>query len=215
VVIPAYNEEQRIVPTLRAIAGYFGHDPSAAEILVVDDGSGDGTVRCVERLAAEMPGLRLIRNDRNRGKGFSIRHGFAESRGALVLLTDADLSTPIEELDRLLSAVREGGYTIAVGSRAVDPSRVEVRQGWMRQTMGKGFNRIVRLLTGLAIQDTQCGFKLLRREALIPIFRMARVDRFSYDVELLYLAHRRGMAIAEIPVRWINSPHSKVRILAD
>ena len=215
IVIPAYNEERRIGPTLEAIAGYLARAGMAAEILVVDDGSGDGTVRCVEQLAARIPGLRLIRNDRNRGKGFSIRHGFAESRGPLVLLTDADLSAPIEELDRLLPAVRDGGHAIAVGSRAVDPSRVEIRQGWIRQTMGKGFNRIVRLLTGLAIRDTQCGFKLLRREPLIPVFRLARVDRFSYDVEILYLAHRRGMKIAEIPVRWRNSPQSKVRILSD
>ena len=215
IVIPAYNEEKRIGPTLRAIAAYLAPGGMTAEILVVDDGSGDGTSRCVEQLAAEIPGLRLIRNDRNRGKGFSIRHGFAESRGALVLLTDADLSAPIEELHQLLPAVRDGGNAIAVGSRAVDPSRVEVRQGWIRQTMGKGFNLIVRLLTGLSIRDTQCGFKLLRREPLVPVFRQARVDRFSYDVEILYLAHRRGLAIAEIPVRWRNSPQSKVRIVSD
>lgn len=215
IVIPAYNEEKRIGPTLRAVGDYLARRGRRAEILVVDDGSGDGTVRRVEQLASEIPGLRLIRNDRNRGKGFSIRHGFAQCRAELVLLTDADLSAPIEELDRLLPAVREGGNAIAVGSRAVDPARVEIRQGWLRQTMGKGFNRIVRLLTGLAIRDTQCGFKLLRREPLIPVFRMARVDRFSYDVEILYLAHRRGLGIAEIPVRWRNSPQSKVRILAD
>jgi glycosyltransferase involved in cell wall biosynthesis len=214
VVIPAYNEEARIVPTLRSIAAYLSRTGARTEIVVVDDGSADGTRARVEELGRQVPGLRILSNQGNRGKGFSVRRGFLESRGELVLLTDADLSTPIEELERLAEPLRRGEAEIAVGSRALDPSRVEVPQGWLRQTMGKTFNRAVRLLTGLPIRDTQCGFKLLRRRAFLPIFEAARVDRFSYDVEILYLARRRGLRIAEIPVIWRNSPQSRVGILS-
>jgi len=215
VVIPAYNEERRIIPTLKAIAEYMARKGWGAEILVVDDGSTDGTAGRVSEIAGSVPGLRLVRNGRNRGKGYSIRQGFAECRGPLVLLTDADLSTPIEEIEKLLPALREEGNGIAVGSRGLDPSTVEVPQGWLRRTMGKGFNVIVRTLTGLSIRDTQCGFKLLKRDLFIPIFRAARVDRFSYDVEILYLAHRRGIRVAEIPVIWRNSPQSRVSFVGD
>lgn len=215
IVIPAFNEEDRIVPTLQAISGYLAASGMRAEVLVVDDGSSDGTARRVREQDGAVPGLRILSNHRNRGKGFSIRHGFGECRGDLVLLTDADLSTPIEEIEKLLPAVRKEGYGIAIGSRALDPSRVEVPQGWLRRNLGKTFNLVVRALTGLPIRDTQCGFKLLDREALLPIFRVARVDRFSYDVEILYLAHRRGIPIAETPVIWRNSPHSRVRLVLD
>ena len=215
VVIPAFNEAARIGPTLEAIGAFLQGSGLRAEILVVDDGSSDDTAGRVRERMSDIPGLRLLSNGRNRGKGFSIRHGFCESRGTFVLLTDADLSTPIEEMDRLLPAVRQTGCGMAIGSRALDPSRVKVRQGRFRETLGKGFNRVVRGLTGLPIRDTQCGFKLLDRQALLPVFRMARVDRFSYDVEILYLARRRRIRIAEIPVIWRNSPQSRVRILLD
>ena len=215
IVIPAYNEEARIVPTLDAIAAYLARTGWSAEILVVDDGSNDATAQRVTEMARSIPGLHLLRNGRNRGKGFSIRHGFSRCRAPLVLLTDADLSTPIEEIEKLLPAVREGGSGIAIGSRGLDPSTVELPQGWLRRTMGRSFNRIVRALTGLPLRDTQCGFKLLRREAFLPVFAAARVDRFSYDVEILYLARRRGVEIAEVPVVWRNSPQSKVSFLRD
>jgi dolichyl-phosphate beta-glucosyltransferase len=215
IVIPAYNEERRILPTLEAIAGFVARMKWNAEILVVDDGSTDATAKRVLEMAASIPGLRLLRNGGNRGKGFSIRHGFAESRAPLVLLTDADLSTPIAEIEKLLPAIREEGKGIAVGSRGLDPSTVEVPQGWLRRTMGKSFNVIVRTLTGLSIRDTQCGFKLLNREAFLPLFGMAGVDRFSCDVEILYLARRQGIGIAEIPVIWRNSPQSRVRFVKD
>ncbi|HMC82150.1 MAG TPA: dolichyl-phosphate beta-glucosyltransferase [Candidatus Polarisedimenticolia bacterium] len=215
IVIPAFNEAARIGPTLDAIRTFLPGSGLCAEILVVDDGSSDDTTGRVRERIPATPGLRLLSNGRNRGKGFSIRHGVCESRGSLVLLTDADLSTPIEELDRLLPAVRETGCGIAIGSRALDPSRVKIRQGRIREMLGKGFNLLVRGLTGLSIRDTQCGFKLLDRQALLPVFRMARVDRFSYDVEILYLAQRRRIRIAEVPVIWRNSPQSRVRILLD
>ena len=215
IIIPAYNEEERIVPTLRSIAAFLHASLIPAEVLVVDDGSKDETVRCVEDLAQSFPQLRLVRNPGNRGKGYSIRHGFAESRGRRVLLTDADLSTPIEEIQKLLPFLADRGFGGAIGSRAVDRSTVEVPQRWLRQSMGKTFNRLVRMLTGLPFRDTQCGFKLLDRVAFLPIFRVARVDRFSYDVEILMLARRRGINIAEVPVIWRNSPQSKVNFVRD
>ena len=215
IVIPAYNEERRILPTLKTIADYLARGNWSAEILVVDDGSTDATADLVLESSGRLPGLRLLKNGRNRGKGYSIRHGFTESRGALVLLTDADLSTPIGEIEKLLPALREEGSGIAVGSRGLDPSTVEVPQGWLRQSMGRSFNLLVRLLTGLSIRDTQCGFKLLKRDLFVPIFKAARVDRFSYDVEILYLARRRGIRVAEIPVIWRNSPQSRVSMIGD
>jgi len=215
IVIPAFNEETRILPTLEAVGDYLARAGLRAEVLVVDDGSTDSTAaRVSERLRA-LPGLRLLRNGRNRGKGFSIRHGVSESRGRLVLLTDADLSTPIQEIRSLWPAVTEHGYGIAIGSRALDPSRVEVPQGWIRRKLGNCFNLLVRAVTGLPLRDTQCGFKLLIREVFLPIFNVACVDRFAYDVEILYLAHRRGIRIAEIPVIWRNSPQTRVRVLLD
>ena len=184
-------------------------------MLVVDDGSNDGTARCIEDMAKSFPLLRLIRNPGNRGKGYSIRHGFVESRGRRVLLTDADLSTPIEEIHKLLPYLVDKGFGGAIGSRAVDRSTVEVPQGWLRQSMGKIFNRLVRMLTGLPFRDTQCGFKLLDREAFLPIFRVAQVDRFSYDVEILAPGGAAGISIAEIPVIWRNSALSKVNFVSD
>lgn len=214
IVIPAYNEEERIVPTLQSIARFLKTSPLTVEVLVVDDGSTDTMNQKVEELSGSLGTVRLIHNPGNRGKGYSIRHGFGESRARRVLLTDADLSTPIEEIDKLLPLL-EKGFGGAIGSRAVDPSTVEVPQGWLRRTMGKTFNLLVRLLTGLRFRDTQCGFKLLDRAAFAPVFRVARVDRFSYDVEILMLAQRRGIRVAEIPVIWRNSPQSKVGFLGD
>jgi dolichyl-phosphate beta-glucosyltransferase len=215
VVIPAYNEERRIVPTLHSIAAFLRSSGLAGEILVVDDGSRDGTARCVEELTGVVPNLRLLRNPGNRGKGYSIRHGFRESRGRRILVTDADLSTPIEEIRKLLPLLDAEGFGGAIGSRAVDRSTVEVPQGWRRRTMGKTFNALVRLFTGLPFKDTQCGFKLLDRSAFGPVFSMARVDRFSYDVEILMLARLQGVRVAEVPVIWRDSPISKVGMLRD
>jgi len=215
IVVPAYNEETRLGPTFESIRAFLESLPMQAEVLIVDDGSTDATPRRVEEALARLPMMRLLRNPGNKGKGFSIRHGFTESRGRWVLLTDADLSTPLEEFHKLLPYVTERGFSAAIGSRAVDPSTVEVPQGWLRRNMGVTFNRLVRLFTSLPFRDTQCGFKLLDREAFAPIFRLSRVDRFSYDVEVLMLAHRRGIRIAEVPVIWRNSPQSKVHFLTD
>jgi len=188
------------------------------EILVVDDGSRDDTAEIVEGIAAAAPGgasLRLLRNGANRGKGYSLKHGFLLASGTYVLLSDADFSTPIEELPRLLGPVASGACDIAIGSRGLAQSQVALRQPIWRQTMGRIFNRIVRLLTGLPFRDTQCGFKLMRREAAAPLFRAARVERFAYDVEILVLARKAGLGVREVPVLWRDAPGSKVHAFKD
>ena len=216
VVIPAFNEERRLGSTLERVVTYFSAQPFAWEVLAVDDGSADGTAALVERSSVAEPRVRLVRVGSNRGKGNAVRAGFLEARGELVLFSDADLSTPIEEFERLRVAL-DGlpPRDIAIGSRALPDSDVRVRQNIIRQTMGKTFNLIVRLATGLSLHDTQCGFKLFRRESAQRVFRAQRLEGFAFDVELLFLANRHGLSIAEVPVAWINSPDSRVHVVRD
>jgi dolichyl-phosphate beta-glucosyltransferase len=220
IVVPAYDEEGRIGPSLERLAAWLASFPGPCEVIVVDDGSRDRTAAIVEaftatRLHAGGVAVRMLRNGGNRGKGYSIKHGVLLARGDLVLVSDADFSTPIEELPRLLAEIENGGRDLAIGSRGLGASRVELRQPFWRQTMGKTFNRIVRLLTGLPYRDTQCGFKLMRRDAVLPLFRAARVERFAYDVEILYLARRAGLSIVEVPVLWRDARGSKVGVISD
>ena len=219
VVIPAFNEERRLGATLDRVIAWLAAQPLSWEILVVDDGSADGTAALGERMAASEPRLRVVRVGSNRGKGNAVRAGFLDARGELVLFSDADLSTPIEEVERLRARLESGNdgrpADIAIGSRSLPESDVRVRQNIVRQTMGKTFNLIVRLATGLAFHDTQCGFKLFRREAAMPVFHAQRLDGFAFDVEILFLAKRFGLRIAEVPVAWINSPDSRVRVVRD
>jgi len=215
IVIPAYNEEQRIGPTLESILAHSRKARYGTEIIVVDDGSTDRTFRLAEEILAGTPRTRVLTNGVNRGKGFSIRHGMLEAGGRVGLISDADLSTPIEESDALLLHLETIGHGIVIGSRALSDSRVEVHQNPAREMMGKTFNRMVKSLTGLPFHDTQCGFKLMTLADVLPIFRKARVDGFSWDVELLYVAVRRRVPILEVPVTWRNAPGSKVGILSD
>jgi glycosyltransferase involved in cell wall biosynthesis len=220
IVIPAYNEAARIRRSLEGVVLYLARTDEAAEVLVVDDGSDDATAETVRRFAAEQPqggrvSVRVLQNGRNRGKGYSIKHGLLTARGDLVLISDADFSTPIDDLPLLLQAVEKEGYGIAIGSRGLKESRVEVRQAAWRKMMGRGFNRLVRLLTGLPFRDTQCGFKLARREEVLPLFRAARIERFAYDVEILYLARKAGVRVREVPVLWRNAEGTKVSALTD
>ncbi len=214
VVVPAYNEARRLGPTLDRIAGYIDGGGLDAEILVVDDGSRDETAALAERRLRGRAG-RVIRTPENRGKGHAVRTGVLAATGRWVLLTDADLSTPVEEHRRLADVVRDRDLDVAIGSRGLAESRVEVRQSALRQFLGRSFNRIIRALTGLPYRDTQCGFKLLDRERTRPLFERMVVDRFAFDVELLVLCHRYGLAVAEIPVVWRNSPHSTVSLVRD
>jgi dolichyl-phosphate beta-glucosyltransferase len=214
VIIPAYNEAPRLPATLRRIHEYLSASASDFDIIVVDDGSTDATESEVMKAASEFPGIRLIKNETNRGKGFSVRRGVLASTKDLVLMSDSDLSTPIEEVEKLLPFVRDG-FELAVGSRAMAESDLAVRQPWYREGMGKIFNALVRALVMGGIHDTQCGFKLMRGEAARKVFGKCRIDGFSFDVEALYIAQTLGYGIKEVPVRWLNSPNSRVRILKD
>ena len=203
IIIPAFNEERRLPKTLEAYRCVSAAPrPYRAEIIVVDDGSSDATAKLVESYQKNMPDLRLVSNGRNRGKGFSVRHGMLEARGEIALFTDADLSTPIEEADKLLAALREQGYDAAIGSRAVDRSLIEVHQSAVREQAGILFNRWCAGSWGSSFSDTQCGFKAFRRERARIIFEQQRIERFGFDPEILFLARRHGLRVAEVPVRW-------------
>src|SRR6266478_6294373 len=178
IVIPAFNEEHRLPKAIEQIGSYLSARSLRAEIIVVDDGSSDATPKLIERYRGKYPGLRLISNATNRGKGFSVRHGVLEARGEIALFTDADLSTPIEEADKLLAAIRDEGYDGAVGSRALDRSLIEVHQSAFREWAGRFFNRMARQITGTEFADTQCGFKAFRRERTQIIFEQQRIERF-------------------------------------
>jgi len=214
IVVPAYNEEARLGASLAKIASYLEAAGLDAEVLVVDDGSKDGTADVAAKALSGLRG-RVVRNGENRGKGYSVRQGVLEARARFVLLTDADLSTPIEEHAKLAAVIRDRDLDVVIGSRALPGSDVQVRQAWPRQTMGRTFNKIIRALTGLPFRDTQCGFKLLDRERVKPVFEKMVVDRFAFDVELLFLCERFGLSVAEVPVIWRDAPGSKVSILRD
>jgi dolichyl-phosphate beta-glucosyltransferase len=214
IVIPAYNEERRLPPTLAAVRAYL--DARAypdAEILVVDDGSRDGTAALVEAVAREDQRVRLLRNPGNRGKGYSVSHGMLEARGEWILFSDADLSAPIEELDKLLPAAIERHAQVAIGSRALDRSLIGVHQARSRELIGIALNRVMRLATGLPFADTQCGFKLYARDAARLIFARQQLDGFSFDVEDLFIARVLGIPATEVAVRWNNVEGTKVGIM--
>lgn len=219
VIIPAYNEEKRIGESLRKVCRFAEACSFPVEVIVVSDGSTDETVPLVslEFAAFKKAGvdLRLAQNVNNSGKGASIRKGILQARGKYVLFSDADLSTPITEAAKLLGCLESGACDVAVGSRRMEGSKITVRQSRFRETGGRLFNVIVRLLTGLEIKDTQCGFKAFRREEAQAIFGAMTVKRFGFDVEALYLARKMGLRIAEIAVVWNHSDGSKVRYFRD
>lgn len=215
IIIPAFNEQGRLPKALEQIGAYLTRRPFHAEVIVVDDGSTDETPRLVESCRLRFPCLRLVSNARNRGKGFSVRHGILEARGEIALFADVDMSTPIEEADKLIAAIREQGYDAAIGSRALDRSLIEVHQSAFRERAGILFNRLVRWITGLGFSDTQCGFKAFRRDRAQIVFEQQRVERFGFDPEILFLAKRHGLRVAEIPVRWAHDPATKVHVIAD
>jgi glycosyltransferase involved in cell wall biosynthesis len=213
IIIPAYNEERRLPETLERIAAYVRISHRETEILVVDDGSTDRTAAIAESFRSKLPAFRVISNGVNRGKGYSVRRGMLEAHGSIVLFTDADLSAPIEEADKLFAALET--HDVAIGSRALDRGLISVHQSRFREFAGIIFNTIVRLCLRLPFVDTQCGFKAFRREPCRIIFEQQRIERFGFDPELLYLARRHGLRAVEIPVRWGHSPATKVSMFRD
>ncbi len=213
IIIPSFNEEMRLPASLESIAAYIRNKRPNTEVLVVDDGSTDRTVAVAESWRDRIPQLRVLSNGTNRGKGFSVRHGSLEAQGEIILFTDADLSSPIEEGEKLLAALQS--YDVAIGSRAIDRSLIEVHESLFREFAGIVFNRIVRLILRLPIVDTQCGFKAFRRERCRVIFEQQTIERFGFDPELLYLARHHGLSIEEVPVRWAHSPATKVSMMRD
>ncbi len=211
IIIPAYDEALRIEATLAAIAHYLDAVGLEAEVLVVDDGSRDATAELVARRALADGRIRLLGGAAHAGKGAAVRRGVLAARGEVILLTDADLSTPITELPRLQAAL--SGNDVVIGSRARSDSRIVRRQSWLREGMGKIFNRIVRLVVIGDYRDTQCGFKLLRQPAAQAIFARTRIDGFAFDVEMLLIARRLGLRVAEVGICWEDSGESHVRLL--
>jgi glycosyltransferase involved in cell wall biosynthesis len=206
IIIPAYNEEKRLPATLRTVRAWLEATSwEFAEIVVVDDGSRDATVEL-----ARNSGARVLLNPGNRGKGYTVRHGMLEARGDWALFTDADLSSPIEELDKLTAAVDREQARAAIGSRALDRSLIGVRQPLLREYVGRFFNLVIRAITGLPFHDTQCGFKLFETAAAREIFQRQRLNGFGFDVEVLFIARRLGYRTAEVPVRWNDAAGTKV-----
>ena len=212
VVIPALNEEQRIENTIGKLTDYFGGQNYSYEIIVIDDGSTDSTKHKVKEMLRKSETIKLIENKKNKGKGYAVKRGVLEAKGKFMLFTDADLSTPIEELDRFLLWMNKG-YDIVIGSRGLPESNIIIPQVWYRQDMGKIFNLLVRTLFSLPFRDTQCGFKLFKGNTARALFSKQRVTGFAFDVEILYLARRRNIQIKEVPVEWRNHPSSKVHLL--
>jgi dolichyl-phosphate beta-glucosyltransferase len=212
VVIPAYNEEQLIADTLSKVTAFLDSKPYPYEVIVADDGSRDRTREIVSQIAAKKREVRLLDERPNRGKGFSVRSGFLAARGKLVCFSDADLSTPIEDVDKLIAWI-DRGFDVAIGSRALAESDVQVHQPWWRELMGKTFNAFVQTLAVSGIKDTQCGFKCFTNAAARQVFSMQRLDGFSFDVEALYIASKLGYRIMETPIKWVNRFESRVNPL--
>jgi dolichyl-phosphate beta-glucosyltransferase len=213
IVIPVFNESSRIADSLSKVREFLGKTPLSFEILVVNDGSTDGTAEIVRRF--ELEGVRLIDHAENRGKGHSVRSGVLKAFGTYVLFTDADLSTPIDELRKLYDIAERDHADIVIGSRAIDRRYIERHQSRFREIGGIVFNRLVRISLGLKLHDTQCGFKLFHRGRTRSIFEKQTIDGFGFDPEILFLATRRRLRIREVSVRWSHADDTKVRVIRD
>lgn len=217
IVIPAYNEAIRLGNTLLAVVDYLRKSWPDAEVIVVDDGSADDTAGIARSIFSDSGTLRtsVISYKSNLGKGRAVRLGLLAARGEVALFSDADLSTPITEAPKLVEPILSGQYDVTFGSRALDRKLIGVHQPWRREQGGRVFNLAVRLATGLPFWDTQCGFKAFRMSVCRPLVEAATVDRFGFDVELLYLAFRAGLRLKEVPVRWDHNEGSKISLMSD
>lgn len=214
IVLPAYNERERIAGTLDRILAYATRRGWNAEVIVVDDGSSDGTAEIVREYARKHPALQLLENPGNRGKGYGVRNGMLHARGDILLFSDADLSSPIEEADKLFGAIAKGA-DIAIGSRWLDRRLQIRRQPLYRRLFGRIFNLALRVILGLQFKDTQCGFKAFTRRSAHAIFPLQRIERWGFDPELLYLARKFGFAVSEVPVAWSHREGTRINPVRD
>ncbi len=214
IVIPVYNESARIPAALASVMGCIRTRGWNAEVLVVNDGSSDSTAEVVRAFAQTAPEVRLIENPGNRGKGYSVRSGMLQARGNVVLFTDADLSAPIEEAERLFAAIKQGA-DIAIGSRWLEKDRQTQRQPLYRQFFGRCFNAVTRFIMRLPFADTQCGFKAFTREAAQTVFQLQTIERWGFDPEILFIALKRDFWIIEVPVSWAHDARSRMSYLKD
>jgi dolichyl-phosphate beta-glucosyltransferase len=214
VIVPAYNEEPRIIPTLQRLDEYFAQQNYSWSVTVVSDGSTDGTNDLVADFVVSHPQFQLKAYEPNRGKGYAVRTGMLEAQGERLLFADADMATPIEEIEKLLAAMNQGAQ-VAIGSRPLRDSKLVIRQPFYREWLGRAFNKVVQALAIKGIQDTQCGFKLFTAEAAQRVFTRCRLDGFSFDFEALLVAGDLGFQIVEVPIRWSHQEGSKVVLLRD
>lgn len=214
IVIPAFNERARILATLDAVVSCVRASGWRAEVIVVNDGSTDETAEMVRKYMRSAPEVKLMENPSNRGKGYSVRNGLVHAQGEIVMFTDADLSAPIEEAERLFAAIAEGA-DIAIGSRWLATSRQTHRQPLYRQFFGRCFNALTRAVMRLPYADTQCGFKAFTREAAQTVFQLQTIERWGFDPEILFIARKRGYKVKEVPVSWAHDARSRISYLRD
>jgi dolichyl-phosphate beta-glucosyltransferase len=217
IVVPAYEEEVRLGDSIRKILAYVGGEGLRSELIVVDDGSGDRTSEAAETVFSEFPdaSARVIRYEQNRGKGFAVKTGLMVASADIALFSDADLSTPIEEMHKLIDPIAADECDVAFGSRALDRTLIGTHQPWRREQGGKVMNLVIRMMSGLPFSDTQCGFKAFAMNKFRPLLDLMTVDRFGFDVEFLYVAQHHRLRLCEIPVRWNNVEGSKVSVVRD
>ena len=217
IVIPAYNENERLGEPLQKILRYVSDTKLNAELIVVDDGSSDATARIAEETFATTPAIpaQVIKYDKNRGKGFAVKTGLQAANADVALFTDADLSTPIEELTKLTGPIIAGEVDVAFGSRALDRSLIGTHQPWRREQGGRVMNLIIKTMSGLRFVDTQCGFKAFNMVKFGPLLNLMTIDRFGFDVEFLFVAQHNGLRLKEVPVRWNDVAGSKVSVFRD
>lgn len=217
IVIPAFEEEDRLGDSIQKILAFIEKEKLNAELIIVDDGSRDNTAKIAEEACSGVPDVqsKVIRYEQNRGKGYAVKTGLLAASADLALFTDADLSTPIDELSKLIEPIRSGEYDVTFGSRALDRTLISTHQPWVREQGGRVINLIVKTMSGLPFLDTQCGFKAFNMVKFRPLLEVMQIDRFGFDVEFLFVANYHKLRLAEIPVRWANVEGSKVSVVRD
>lgn len=217
IIVPAFNERERLGDSIRKVAAYVQGSALNVELIVVDDGSSDQTAQTAETACAEFPGIvsKVIRYEENRGKGFAVKTGLLAAQADIALFSDADLSTPIKEMPKLIEPIKNGQYDVTFGSRALDRSLIGEHQPWRREQGGRVMNLIIKTMSGLPFLDTQCGFKAFNMLKFRPLLELMTIDRFGFDVEFLFIANHHSLRLCEIPVRWNNVEGSKVSVMRD